>query len=521
MRGAAGPTEEPIDAPTFAAMRLPRPRYVVLGLLAVAITLLVVEVAFQIADERRRMGSTVEVVDAAAFTQRHGRTGIRGAWVLLPPGDTFALANVALDGDAIAAVTSADSLVPGYDYLDAAGRYLVPGLIDAHVHLLDSRNDLYVDLAHGVTGAFELYGQPHHLDWRREIAAGEALGPRLYVTSRKIGSREGFAAELEDRIGNHLNWTSSEEVAAGVRAHREAGYDALKLSSFVGPEAFAWIDAEAAAAGLPVVGHLPTEVGLARLYASDVAAVAHVEEIHKNLDAERHAATGTWAYDDPAGYTAYHDSAVAQVARRLADAGVAVMTTVWLGQQIDDQKLGDLVAFHAGLPLDLVNAGVAAGSPVYGGWLPPHNTYAEPALRDDPAELARARAYWLAYERALASTVRALDDAGVTLLAGTDANVAGAVPGDALHRELASLVAAGLSPADALRAATVAPARFAGWRAGEIRAGFAADLVLLRADPLRDIANTRTVERVWAGRHVLDADAIAGLLAAVREANGS
>ena len=493
---------------------------VLLGLGALALLLVLVEAGFQIAEERRRMGTVVEAVDVTPYATPVGRLGIRGALVLLPPGDSFTAANVLLEGRHIAAVTPADSLVPGVDYLDATGHYLIPGLIDAHVHLLDSRNDLFVNLAHGVTGVFELYGKPHHLEWKAAAKTG-ALSPRLWVTSRKIGAREGFQADFEDWIGNHLNLTTRAEVAAAVAEHRAAGYDALKLSGYLTPEAFGWIDEAADAAGLPVVGHLDTDVGLEGLFASRMAALAHVEEVYKNTVTDFEAATGTHPYDDPAGHLAYHDSVVVDIARQMARRGVAAMTTVWLGEQIDDQKLGDLDAFHARLPMAYVNAGVAEGTSVYGGWLAPNNTYAEPGAYDDPERARREQAYWTAYEAALASTVRALDAAGVTLLAGTDANVAGAVPGDALHRELASLVAAGLTPAAALRAATVAPARFADWDTGEIREGYVADLVLLRGDPLRDIGATRSIERVFVNGYQLDSARMAAGLAAVAAANAA
>ena len=501
-------------------MNLRLARRIAFVLAAVALLLVLVEVGFQVAEERRRMGSTVEAVDVAPFATPTGRLGIRGARVLLPPGDSFALSNVVVDRGRIAAVTPPDSLVPGVDYLNAAGRYLIPGLIDAHVHLLDSRNDLFVNLAHGVTGVFELYGKPHHLAWKASAKTG-ALSPRLWVTSRKIGSREGLQADFEDLIGNHLNLTSRAEVAEAVAAHRADGYDALKLSSYLTAEAFGWIDEEAAAADLPVVGHLDTDVGFDGLFASRMAAVAHVEELYKNTVADYEAATGTHPYDDPAAHLAYHDSAIAAVAERMAAREIATMTTVWLGEQIDAQKLGDLDAFHARLPMAYVNAGVAEGTAAYGGWLAPHNTYAEPSAYDDPAAARKEQAYWTAYESALASTVRALHAAGAVLLAGTDANVAGAVPGDAMHRELASLVAAGLPPADALRAATRAPARFAGWEAGEIRVGYAADLVLLRENPLLDIAATRTIDRVFANGYHLDAEQIDAGLAAVARANAA
>ena len=166
---------------------------VLLGLGLLALLVLAVGIAFQIADERRRTGTVVDVVDVTPYATPVTRLGIRGARVLLAPGDSFSRANVVPEGRRIAAVTPSNSLVPGVDYLDATGRYLIPGLTDAHVHLLDSRNDLFVNLAHGLTGVFELYGKPHHLDWKASAKTG-GLSPRLYVTSRKIGSREGFSA---------------------------------------------------------------------------------------------------------------------------------------------------------------------------------------------------------------------------------------------------------------------------------------------------------------------------------------
>lgn len=117
--------------------------------------------------------------------------------------------------------------------------------------------------------------------------------------------------------------------------------------------------------------------------------------------------------------------------------------------------------------------------------------------------------------------MRILHDGGIPLLAGTDAGVPYALPGWSLHDELHLLVEAGLSPSEALRAATSEAARALDrdQELGTIRPGYLADLVLLSANPLQDIRNTRRLEGMvlngrWLGRDSLDAvlTEVAGLV---------
>lgn len=114
-----------------------------------------------------------------------------------------------------------------------------------------------------------------------------------------------------------------------------------------------------------------------------------------------------------------------------------------------------------------------------------------------------------------AELLRAMSAAGVPLLAGTDSNSFGF----ALHRELAALVEAGLSPAEALRTATVNPARFAGLEkdVGRVATGYAADLILLDANPLKDIRNTSKINAVVLRGRLLDRAALDTMLAKVKE----
>jgi hypothetical protein len=155
----------------------------------------------------------------------------------------------------------------------------------------------------------------------------------------------------------------------------------------------------------------------------------------------------------------------------------------------------------------------------------PEAEYLDPPTRE--AFRNRARVKWLSnfteadFERATranhkqAALVRAMHEAGVPLLAGTDSNAFGF----SLHRELEALVEAGLRPGEALQTATINPARFAGLdrETGRVATGYAADLVLLDANPLQDIRNTRSIDSVILRGQLLDRAALDAMLAKAKQ----
>ena len=487
-------------------------RKVAIGIAVVVVLGFVTLVVLTFVEIHYGRGGFVDVIDPEPYFDRYEVLGIRNVEVLTPDGDRFVRKNVVLEGATIRALDEPDLLRPGVDYLDGNGGYLIPGLIDTHVHLNASKNDLYLYLAWGVTGVFEMYGSDEIIGWKQEWQQG-AASPALFVASRKIGHRGGLLPEVEDFFGNHVNLTSESDVRATVRRHRDKGYDALKLSSFMTLRTYRLILAEAERAGLPVLGHLAREIGLANLHGTRLAMLSHVEEIVKNTRWE----FGDY-YEQPARYLAYLDSRLDEIARRLSEDGTAVSTTIWLGESIARQKF-DPDGFLRSIPLRYVNPGVAEGSDVHAGWLPGNNPYEDPWLADNPDARDQAMAAWDAYVEALRRTTRKLVEHDVVVLAGTDANVAGTVPGYSMHDELESLVASGLSNAQALAAATVLPAAFWQRQTGAIRPGYAAELVLLSADPLQRIGHTRRIERVFSNGFVLDQPAGERLLAAIENIN--
>ncbi|MDH5823259.1 amidohydrolase family protein [Luteimonas sp. RD2P54] len=485
-------------------------------LLAVALALCAASLLWVDHQLGRFAGAGTAVVDRAGFEGPARPTAITGVAVLSADGEAMlADRDVLIDQGRIVAVGTGLALPEGVDRVDGSGRYLIPGLVDAHVHLKQSPNDLLVYLANGVTGVREMSGNADHLAWRDAIEAGR-LGPRLFVASEKLERHGWFTGHFQRWTRNRINVRAPEHADAVVRSLAADGYDAVKLGSLLDHETYRALDRAAAGAGLPLIGHYPVALPLEALWASGQGELAHIEEIAKALDAE----FGWFGNADADEYLRFVARRSDEVAAALAERNIAVVTSLWLVESIALQKAApaDLVAE---IELRYANPGLVEGTPLSKGWLPGHNAY-EVGPEAGAAGREAAAAYWATFAEAHRILLRAMRDRGVALMAGTDANTAGVVPGFSLHDELQSLVSAGLSPAQSLRSATAAPAarmgRGAG-KAGRVAPGYRADMVLLRADPLLDIANTRAIEAVVVGGRVLDRGRLDAMLAAVADAN--
>ncbi len=339
--------------------------------------------------------------------------------------------------------------------------YLMPGLCDSHVHVLEP-DEFALYLANGVTTVRNMSGEPFHLVWRREIAGGRMLAPTLLTAGPTL---DGVPPEGTNRI----LVTTREAGEQSVEFVAASGYDFVKVYSGLSVEAFSGIASAARSLRIPVVGHLARAVGLADSLARGQASIDHAEEY-------------LYTFFASAG-----PERIPEAVRLTREAGASVTP--------------NLVAYET-IGLQVAGTSELAARPeqrfvdpaVQRLWLGRGNHY----LRDfspDDAQWLRER---LAFLREL---VRALHEAGVPLLAGTDAGIAFGVafvlPGSSLHRELALLVSCGLSPYEALRTATVVPAAFVGDEgAGTIAEGSPGDLVLLRGNPLEDVANAARIAGV-------------------------
>jgi cytosine/adenosine deaminase-related metal-dependent hydrolase len=354
-------------------------------------------------------------------------------------------------------------------------RWLMPGLVDMHVHVFD-RGELLQYLANGITTIRNLHGLPMHLAWRDSLARGLIQGPRL-ITAGPI-----LDGDPPTRGSNTVVRTAA-EATAEVDRQAALGFDWIKVYDNISPEAYRAVIAAAARHRLPVSGHLPTPITLAGVLAARQQVVEHVEELLP-LFRDGRDSTG-----------------VDSVARALAAAGIAVTPTIVVYQSALEQ-VRDWAAVKARPELRHFNPGTGE----QWGWEPTG------AARSGNAQgLMR-------FERTtdffLTTLVPALHRAGVVLLAGSDAPIPAIIPGFGYHDELRLLQRAGLSPLEVLRVATRNAARVTGHdtRRGRVRVGHDADLLLLESDPRTDLgALQRRVGVMVGGRWHTQAALMAAL----------
>ena len=353
-----------------------------------------------------------------------------------------------------------------YRVVEGAGRYLIPGLWDMHVHLAEGWPDSTLGawfLDHGVVGVRDM-GTPmaRIRALRTAFASATSPGPRIVAAGPFLnGSRAvpGLVLHVETEAdGRH--------AADSVRA---LGADFVKVLSEIPPAAFRGAASEARRLGLPIVGHLPAGMDPADVSDAGLRSLEHQFGLALSCAyeaARRCAAAG-------ARVSALDTAAVF---RHLKQNGTWLTPTfASFARVLRSDDSGRRHDPRLALLPDAVRT----------AWLA------------DRTAVPRGLAPALARERAMLPPMRA---AGLRFLAGTDFGDPFLYPGASLHDEMAELVAAGLTPMEALQAATRSAAEFFGAldSMGTIEQGKVADLVLLEADPLADIGNTRRIAAVVA-----------------------
>lgn len=378
--------------------------------------------------------------------------------------------------------------------IDGRGRFLIPGLADMHTHLFsddavpDSAGpaELGVILANGVTAARLMIGTPEHLAYRRDITGGAILGPQLWIASPQFTGRTD---------PNSRTVRTPEEARAAVQAVASEGYDFVKLTLDITPAVFDAIVEEARAQRIPIVGHVDPRVGVPRA----LAAGQHVEHLDNYLE------------------QALADSSPTRAS--VSDMGLFRLANWESLDHIDDAKVARLAGETARSgtyttpTMNMFRSAFARGQSEEEIRARPDWNMMPPAWRrgymnarqrwwsNPPSEARRQR-----YEQVRNNLVRAVADSGGRIMTGSDTPEWLHVYGFAIHRELEALVAAGLTPYQALRAATVNPAAFVGASAewGTIEPGKRADFVLIDGNPLADIRSTARIHGVSAGGRWMD-----------------
>lgn len=396
--------------------------------------------------------------------------------------------------------------------IDGTGKYLIPGLVDSHAHLQESKNDLFLYLANGVTYIRDMAGQPVALEWRKDIQKN-GFGPRMFIASRPIYSESGLAGYYYGWTRKAINYSNNDDAQTAIKKIREQGYDAIKMYGFVNPEMFKTTIEVAKENNIPVIGHIAL-VNLETFYQSGQKEVAHIEEITKKTIED----FGRSISKNPEEYLTFLKARSGQIAKKLKENNISVTSTVWVCESFVGQRF-NLKSKLKEVELEYVNPKVIEGTPLYKfGWLPGKNGY-EYNGKDDPAARKLSLTYWNTYEKAIHIMTKALIDHEVTVMAGTDATVATVVPGFSLHNELESLSKSGMTNSQAIYAATVAPGNWMKSNTGKIKAGYYSDLVLLAKNPLENIKNTKAIEYVFFNKYIISKKQIKTILKAIEDAN--
>lgn len=365
--------------------------------------------------------------------------------------------------------------------IDAAGRFVVPGFVDTHAHVLDRDRErtlgtLRLLLAHGVTTARDPgSGTEAIVTIRRMLAERKILGPRLFAAGRMLAGSD-LDSDSFARV------RTAEDIRREIRWQADAGVDFIKIYSSITPsQAKVAID-EAHARGLPVIGHLQ------RTTWTDAAKMG--------IDAITHGSPWSAEYLPEPARASYKQTMFGRV--------------YWL-EHIDlaspaFRELTDALVKHEVVVDPTL---IAYHTKFFGNdprWLlSPDNALVDAKTlrkwRDEsftrgwtPAQYAAAQKVW---PKQLALT-KLLFDRGVRMTVGTDTPTPWIVPGASFHSEMELLVSAGIPPAEVLRMATRNGGKSLRATIGAIEPGAAADLVVLTRNPLDDIRNTRSIEVVIA-----------------------
>ena len=403
-------------------------------------------------------------------------------------------------------------------YVNGNGRYLIPGLWDMHVHFRGgdtlaaaNKKSLSLYLAYGITTVRDAGGDltPQIFEWRKELETGRLAGPRIFTSGPKIdGPGAAWPGSLE--VETPAQVRHAIETLQGMHVDFVKLYD----SKISGP---AYLEAirQARRHGLKTTGHMPYTVTLAESIRAGLNGTEHLYYVFKACSGKEDSLTALVRASQgtakplglfavlPALYNTYDPATAARIFALMAKRHVAVVPTLAIGKTLTE--LPEVNHSRDSL-LAYIDPRIQA-------------TY-QRRLRGAEQLPAEDRAFRRQLEIRFLSLVAPMHAAGVLIMAGSDSGPFNSFvyPGASLHEELQLLVQAGLTPLEALQTATLNGAQFMGVadHTAAIAPGMDADLVLLTANPLDNIANVRKIEAVISRGKAYPASTLANLLRAVR-----
>ena len=370
---------------------------------------------------------------------------------------------VLIDEGKISAIgdTEGTDIPSEYSVIDAGGKYLMPGLVDMHVHI-NNENELILFLAHGVTTVRNMWGYddwklrfmgfPDQKQLRDEINAGKQLGPTIF-TSGRILEGEPLTQPFMRKVLNPA------EAENAVVSQKKAGYDFIKVYNNLSNEVFQAIISTAEEQGIPVAGHVPKDTGLDAVLESGMLSIEHL--------------TG---YTDPdaAGFVIDEES-LDDYCRKTAESGIWNVPTIVIWQKLVSQDKIEEMENHPGMK--------------YLSWM--QRFFLKMSIKSMRKSIVYKGDYVTRMLELDYKVVDALHRNGAGLLLGTDSGNPFVFPGWSVHEELLYLTEAGLTPFEALLTGTLNAAECLGKSEefGTVEVGKRADLLLLNSNPLDDVKN--------------------------------
>jgi imidazolonepropionase-like amidohydrolase len=432
---------------------------------------------------------TVAIVDVNVISMEREGTVQSGQTVIVREGRIAALGPVA------------STTVPaGATRVEGRGRFLIPGLAEMHGHIPPVNPDaanprwsedvLFLYVAAGALTVRGMQGHPSHIALRERVERGEVIGPRLYLSGPAMSGNSVPDAATAERL---------------VREYKAAGYNHLKVHEGLSKDAYDAIVRTAGEVGMRWGGHVSQVVGVPGVLAARQATIDHLDDYIDAAQRDGSPALAMSGGERTSALPLHVDEAkIPALARQTREAGVAVVPTQALWETLrgahTPESLSDLPELRY-VPAALVEQWTNA---------------ARNAQANNPQASAAAEVQFRD------KMLKALSDAGVQILMGTDAPQVFSVPGFSLRREVVAMSEAGMTPWQILHSGTVAVAQHLGTQAetGTIAAGKRADLILLEANPLDDItAIGRVAGVVVNGRWLAQSD-IEARLSEIAARNG-
>jgi len=418
---------------------------------------------------------------------------------------------VVFDGDQITAVTSSDTAPAAQRTIDGSGKFVIPGLWDFHVHL--TFDDNFTDtmpalfLSYGITSVRDTGGLIHKmLPVVEKMRSKDAVAPRVFFSGPLLdGDFVVYDGTSRPEIG--IRNTTPDEARAAIQELAAQGVDFIKIYEMVSPAVFDAMVETANELSLPIDSHVPLSMR-ARVAGPFVDSIEHLRNIE--MDCASNAAelheTRLERLENPDGIPGAELRSSLHSLQRLPA----------IGAYDEEQCDQTLAALRSTMQVPTLRLGAFSLAPSFqrDDWetalsrVPPKVREEWRASANDMAENPVQE--YIDFGKWAVFLTGRMHSQGIPVGAGTDTPILLAIPGYSLHSELEYLVRAGLSPLEALRSATVRPAEFFALQdeMGTIDPGKKADLVLLDANPLQEIANTRKISGVVTKGVFYDRDAL-------------